>query len=65
MRHPVAVIAVVGVAKTHRRYEVRKQAMSWLGQSGDPRALAFFEDVLRRSRPAQAAEGPRSTRAGR
>jgi hypothetical protein len=26
--------------------EVRKQAMFWLGQTGDPRALAFFEDVL-------------------
>jgi len=26
---------------------VRKQAMFWLGQSGDPRALEFFEKVLR------------------
>jgi hypothetical protein len=26
---------------------VRKQAMFWLGQSRDPRALAFFEEVLR------------------
>ena len=25
---------------------VRKQAIFWLGQSGDPRALAYFEDVL-------------------
>ena len=27
--------------------EVRKQAMFWLGQSGDPRALAFIEKILR------------------
>ncbi len=39
---------LIGVAKTHASAEVRKQAMFWLGQSGDPRALAFFEDVLRR-----------------
>jgi hypothetical protein len=25
---------------------VRKQAMFWLGQSQDPRALAFFEQIL-------------------
>lgn len=38
---------LIGVAKAHASAEVRKQAMFWLGQSGDPRALAFFEDVLR------------------
>lgn len=39
---------LIRVAKTHRSPEVRKQAMFWLGQSGDTRALAFFEDVLGR-----------------
>jgi HEAT repeats len=39
---------LIGVARTHQSYEVRKQAMFWLGQSQDPRALAFFEDVLKR-----------------
>jgi hypothetical protein len=34
------------VAQTNRNREVRKQAMFWLGQSNDPRALAFFEKVL-------------------
>jgi hypothetical protein len=34
------------VAKTHRHPEVRRQAMFWLGESGDPRALGFFEQVL-------------------
>jgi hypothetical protein len=36
------------VAKTHRNPEVRRQAMFWLGQSNDPRALAFFEEILKK-----------------
>jgi HEAT repeat protein len=39
---------LIGVARSHRNPEVRRQAMFWLGQSRDPRALAFFEDVLGR-----------------
>jgi hypothetical protein len=39
---------LMSLARTHRSSEVRKQAMFWLGQSGDPRALAFFEDILGR-----------------
>lgn len=38
---------LIDVAKNNRNPEVRKQAMFWLGQSQDPRALAFFEEVLR------------------
>ena len=38
---------LIDVARSNRSGEVRKQAMFWLGQSQDPRALAFFEDVLR------------------
>ena len=34
------------VARNNRNPEVRKQAMFWLGQSKDPRAVKFFEDVL-------------------
>jgi len=37
---------LIRVAKTHRYSEVRRQAMFWLGESGDPRALEFFEQVL-------------------
>jgi HEAT repeats len=37
---------LIEVAQTNRNPEVRKRAMFWLGQSGDPRALAFFEKVL-------------------
>jgi len=39
---------LITVAKTHRDPEVRKQAMFWLGQSGDERALQFFEEILAR-----------------
>jgi HEAT repeat protein len=39
---------LIEVARTHRNREVRRQAMFWLGQSGDPRALKFFEDILRK-----------------
>ena len=37
---------LIEVAQNNRNREVRKQAMFWLGQSNDPRALAFFEQVL-------------------
>jgi HEAT repeat protein len=38
---------LIEVAETNRNPEVRRQAMFWLGQSNDPRALDFFEKVLR------------------
>jgi hypothetical protein len=41
------VTRLIDVAKNNRNPAVRKQAMFWLGQSHDPRALAFFEEVLR------------------
>lgn len=37
---------LIDVARSNRNPEVRKQAFFWLGQSKDPRALQFFEDVL-------------------
>jgi HEAT repeat protein len=37
---------LIEVARNQKNPEVRKQAMFWLGQSGDPRALAFIEQVL-------------------
>ena len=39
---------LIELARTHGNREIRKQAMFWLGQSGDPRATSFFEEVLRR-----------------
>jgi hypothetical protein len=37
---------LIEVAKTNRSPEVRKQAMFWLGQSKDPRAIEFFREIL-------------------
>ena len=40
------VPALLRLARTHRDPAIRRRAMFWLGQSGDPRALAFFEELL-------------------
>ncbi len=47
-RRPVeeAVPLLIKIARTHQKPEVRKQAMFWLGRTGDARALAFFEEIL-------------------
>lgn len=37
---------LIQVARTNANPAVRKQAMFWLGQSRDPRALRFFEEIL-------------------
>jgi hypothetical protein len=37
---------LIEVARTQRNPEVRKQAFFWLGQTHDPRALKYIEDVL-------------------
>jgi hypothetical protein len=37
---------LIDIARTHRDPEVRRQAFFWLGEAEDPRALAFFEQVL-------------------
>ena len=39
---------LINVARTNKNPEVRKQAMFWLGQSRDPRAIAFFEEILKK-----------------
>lgn len=38
---------LIQIARENRNLEVRKQAVFWLGQSRDPRALEFIEDVLK------------------
>ena len=37
---------LIQVAKNNKNPAVRKQAIFWLGQSQDPRALDFFAQVL-------------------
>lgn len=39
--------ALLDLARTHPSWRVRTQAMFWLGQSGDERALELFESVLK------------------
>jgi HEAT repeat protein len=41
-----AVPLLIRIAKTHPKAAVRKQAIFWLGQTGDERALEFFKEVL-------------------
>ena len=38
---------LIQLARTNQNAAVRKQAMFWLGQSKDPRALAYIEEVLK------------------
>ena len=38
---------LIQLARSSSDTEVRKQAVFWLGQSKDPRAVSFFEDVLK------------------
>jgi hypothetical protein len=43
-----AVPLLIKIARTHQKAEVRKQAIFWLGRTGDARALAFFEEILKK-----------------
>src|SRR4051812_10545863 len=40
------VTKLIEVASNNRNLTIRKEAIFWLGQSGDPRALAYIEQVL-------------------
>ncbi len=42
-----AVPVLMEVAETSRFVKVRRSAVFWLGQTGDSRALDFFERILR------------------
>jgi hypothetical protein len=37
---------LINVARNNPDPDLRRKAMFWLGQSGDPRALALFEEIL-------------------
>jgi hypothetical protein len=41
------VPALIRIARSNPDPELRKTALFWLGQSGDPRALDLFEEILR------------------
>jgi len=42
------VPALIRIARSSHDSEVRRKALFWLGQSGDPRAIALFEEMLSR-----------------
>jgi hypothetical protein len=47
-RRGEGVPTLINLARTSKDPQIRKQAIFWLGQSKDPRALEYFEAVLTR-----------------
>lgn len=47
-RDDAAVDKLIDIARRDPSVDIRKKAMFWLGQSGDPKAVRFFKDVLTR-----------------
>ncbi len=47
-QHPKGVDKLIKLAKTHRSLSVRKQAIFWLGESEDPRALDVILGILKK-----------------
>jgi hypothetical protein len=45
-RRDEGVPALINIVRTNRDPEIRKKALFWLGQSGDPRALDLIEELL-------------------
>ena len=50
LRNGQGIAPMIRLARSDPDPVIRKQAIFWLGQSGDPRAVAFFEEVLTRRR---------------
>jgi hypothetical protein len=48
LRNGEGVPSLLQVAREHRDASLRRQALFWLGESGDSRGAALFEDILRR-----------------
>lgn len=46
LRNHEGIPPLIQVAQTNQDARVRRQALFWLGQSGDPRALDLFERIL-------------------
>lgn len=47
LRNGAGIPDLLHIARTSASPRVRSQALFWLGQSGDPRAIELFESVLR------------------
>jgi hypothetical protein len=50
LRNGAGIPTMIKLARTDPDPAIRQQAIFWLGQSGDPRAVEFFEAVLTRRR---------------
>jgi hypothetical protein len=48
LRNGGGVPSLLDIARSHKDPRIRKSAMFWLGQTDDPRAIALFEEILRR-----------------
>jgi HEAT repeat protein len=48
LRNREGIPPLLQVARTNKDAHVRRQALFWLGQSGDARGLALFEEILSR-----------------
>jgi HEAT repeat protein len=48
LRGHAGVEPLLQVARTNRDPAVRRKALFWLGESGDPRAIALFREILMR-----------------
>jgi HEAT repeat protein/uncharacterized low-complexity protein len=48
LEHESGVPALIRIVREHTDGHIRRQAVFWLGQSEDPRALALFEELLTR-----------------
>jgi len=46
LKNDQAVPLLIDIAKTHKSAKIRKKAIFWLGETGDPRAITFFEKIL-------------------
>ena len=47
-KSPEAVDKLIDIAKNEKNRELRKQALFWLGQSRDPRALKALQEIVNR-----------------
>lgn len=47
IRSDATIDALIDIARTNREPELRRNAIFWLGQSDSPRAITFFEEILR------------------
>jgi HEAT repeat protein len=47
LRGKQGIEPLLEVARSHKDPQLRQKAIFWLGESGDPRAVALFREILR------------------